>query len=106
MATAAAVEARSRTQIAINEDLRVYGGLVREGDGIPPTVVEFQSACELSSTSVAIYHMRRMERAGYIYTPETIRARLRARYGDPFYGGARSKTLTPAGWERYRELVG
>ena len=103
MATSAALEARSGAERVadpnLDHALLVYGALIEEADGIPPTLVEYVMWLGLMTTSMGDYWLRQLTEVGAIYTPAILD------YGPNYDKASRSRTLTPKGWERYRELI-
>ena len=58
------------TKKKISDRGRKILGFIREfmqENGIPPTVRDIQSACDISSTSVVDYNLRLLERDGYMH---------------------------------------
>lgn len=55
----------SNETTTVEQDLRVFAQIL-EREGVPPTIREFQQAAGLSSTSVADYHLKRLERHGLV----------------------------------------
>ena len=100
MAAPAALEARGRTvDPNLDHALFVYGSLIEEADGIPPTLGEYVMWLGLMTTSMADYWLRQLTHVGAIYTPAILD------YGPNYDKASRARTLTPAGWTRYRELI-
>jgi len=55
--------------VSIAKKIAIYDYLIRfkrENDGLSPSIREIMDACDISSTSVVIYYLRDMQKAGQI----------------------------------------